>query len=43
MEQLSVVRGQLVDGADEVLDVGPQLREPDVAPDDAGNPDRGGP
>ncbi|MFG2637999.1 hypothetical protein ACGFX8_29950 [Streptomyces sp. NPDC048362] len=25
MEQLSVVRGQLVDGADEVLDVGSQL------------------
>jgi hypothetical protein len=25
MEQLPVVRGQLVDGTDEVLDVGPQL------------------
>ncbi|MFE9906554.1 hypothetical protein [Streptomyces achromogenes] len=25
MEQLPVVRGQLVDSADEVLDVGPQL------------------
>jgi hypothetical protein len=27
VEQLPVVRGQLVDSADEVFDVGPQLRQ----------------
>jgi hypothetical protein len=27
VEQLSIVRGQLVDNADEVLDVGPQLSQ----------------